>query len=387
MKKFFYNFVFAAALLSFNNGNSQTPTYELTAKNFTFSPGCGYWNAIEFDIYLRSTGGVPLQYALGQYFISFDPAIANGGTLTYEIVNSDLPAEFRPRNPSVGQMSNPAATVLRLASNTPQGSGFTISSDYPGTKVATMRLKTSALEFTEYLGGNFAWRNPPIVSSTKIMAYINGGYTDITTSNTHSVVKFCIETIPWCECRFYHAISISSVLEGLYNPQTNTMNRTDPVTIELRNSNDPQIIYFSQNLFLDKNNLSSYFVFSILPVNNSEFYIVIKHFNSIETWTKVAAIYHENYLYLYDFTDAESKAYGDNLKLVGSKYTIYSGDVNQDKFIDITDVSLIDNDALHFVSGQFLAADLNGDDIVDITDIQIAENNAMNYVSAKTPLD
>ena len=47
----------------------------------------------------------------------------------------------------------------------------------------------------------------------------------------------------------------------------------------------------------------------------------------------------------YDFTTAQNKAYGNNLKLVNGKWCIYSGDVNQDGFIDINDQSqvFIDN--------------------------------------------
>ncbi|MDQ3021855.1 MAG: hypothetical protein M3R36_14980 [Bacteroidota bacterium] len=66
------------------------------------------------------------------------------------------------------------------------------------------------------------------------------------------------------------------------------------------------------------------------------------------------------------------------------KFGIYSGDVNQDGTIDITDNELIDNDAYNFASG-YLRTDVNGDGAVDIADGAIADNNAFNFVSKIIP--
>ncbi|MBK8983795.1 MAG: hypothetical protein IPM38_16125 [Ignavibacteria bacterium] len=57
-------------------------------------------------------------------------------------------------------------------------------------------------------------------------------------------------------------------------------------------------------------------------------------------------------------------AYGNNLVLKGSVYCIYSGDVNQDYIIDISDLSDVDNDVFIFASG-YKATDFNGDYIVE----------------------
>lgn len=66
----------------------------------------------------------------------------------------------------------------------------------------------------------------------------------------------------------------------------------------------------------------------------------------------------------YDFTTAVSQAYGNNMVLVGSDYAFYSGDVNNDGFVDGADGLLIDNDAYNFVSG-YVITDLNCDGTVD----------------------
>ena len=70
--------------------------------------------------------------------------------------------------------------------------------------------------------------------------------------------------------------------------------------------------------------------------------------------------------------------------LKGFKFCIYSGDVNLDGTIDISDGSLIDNDASNFASG-YVPTDINGDGIVDLADAVFADNNGYNFVTRLVP--
>ena len=70
--------------------------------------------------------------------------------------------------------------------------------------------------------------------------------------------------------------------------------------------------------------------------------------------------------------------------LKGTKYCIYSGDVNQDGIIDATDLSEVDNDAANSLSG-YVRTDVTGDDFVDAEDVSIIDNNAYNSVSVIRP--
>ncbi len=70
--------------------------------------------------------------------------------------------------------------------------------------------------------------------------------------------------------------------------------------------------------------------------------------------------------------------------LVGSKWSIYSGDVNQDGVIDIGDVIKVFNDAAIFASGN-INTDLNGDGLVDISDVVISYNNSSSFVQVQRP--
>ncbi len=68
----------------------------------------------------------------------------------------------------------------------------------------------------------------------------------------------------------------------------------------------------------------------------------------------------------------------------GSKFCIYSGDVNQDGSINVLDLGLIDNDVSNFVTG-YVKTDVNGDRTVNALDLGITDNNAFNFVSKMTP--
>ena len=120
--------------------------------------------------------------------------------------------------------------------------------------------------------------------------------------------------------------------------------------------------------------------------NDVNYYISIKHRNSIETWSSSAQSFVANSLN-YDITTSQSQAFGNNLRRVNSapvRFAIFGGDVDQDGTVDATDLSAIDNNASNFISG-YVVTDLTGDDFVDGTDFAIADNNASNFVGAITP--
>lgn len=180
--------------------------------------------------------------------------------------------------------------------------------------------------------------------------------------------------------------NISVALEGLYNNVTNTLNSRDTVTAYLRSVASPYTIIDSSKQVIDAVSLTGNFRFNVAP--SGTYYIVLKHRNSIETWSRInGESYNPMTLGSYDFTDANSKAYGNNMVQVDNsplKFAIFSGDVDQDQVIDGSDLLRIDNDAFAFISG-YVVTDLNGDSIVDGSDLSIAENNAVNYVRVSKP--
>lgn len=181
-------------------------------------------------------------------------------------------------------------------------------------------------------------------------------------------------------CGLLYTVNLTALMEGFYDSSTDLM-VSDTATVLLRNGTSPYDIIDSAVSVLNSAGNGA-FAFAN-PVNGTGYYIVFKHRNSIETWSNQPIAF-SNGSISYDFTTAASQAYGDNLILKGAKYTIYSGDVNQDGVVDASDLSLIDNDALNFVTG-YVVTDVNGDNIADGTDEEIADNNAANFVTIVTP--
>jgi len=73
------------------------------------------------------------------------------------------------------------------------------------------------------------------------------------------------------------------------------------------------------------------------------------------------------------------------LKLKGAKYCLYTGDVDQNGFVDVGDMILIYNSTVNFTTGNYLPEDLNGDSIADVSDLILCNNNAVFFVGAITP--
>ena len=103
-------------------------------------------NSLFFDIFIYHTNlfdSGPFEYAAGQFYLNFNPGIANGGTLSYSIVpnSSDFTnPDAIPVNPTI------AGGQLRLERNVnlDPGEGPIISTVFPGTKIVKMKLSTTA---------------------------------------------------------------------------------------------------------------------------------------------------------------------------------------------------------------------------------------------------
>ncbi len=155
----------------------------------------------------------------------------------------------------------------------------------------------------------------------------------------------------------------------------------DTTKIYLRHLSSPYTIIDSTTGVLNLNGVGTFKFYN--PINGILYFIVITHRNSIETWSSSGNSFTLNSL-SYNFTASSFQAFGNNLILKGTKYCIYSGDVNQDGIIDASDLSLVDNDVFNSVSG-YVLTDVNGDNFVDASDLSIVDNNAFNSVIMRRP--
>lgn len=168
-------------------------------------------------------------------------------------------------------------------------------------------------------------------------------------------------------------------IEGFWNGAVQV---SDTITIELRSAVSPNPMVASKKSVITPG--IGYGSFEFTSVSSGSYYVVVKHRNSIETWSSVPVAMSPGGNYNYNFTTAASQAYGNNLVLKLGRFCNYSGDVDQDGSIDGSDYSLVDNAALIFASG-YLAEDITGDDAVDASDAAIIDNNSYNFISVIRP--
>lgn len=173
------------------------------------------------------------------------------------------------------------------------------------------------------------------------------------------------------------------LIEGMYDSTSNRI-VSDSVCTYLRRNFSPYELIDSAKSVFDSNGCGSFKFHK--AANATGYYLVIKHRNSVETWSSVKTKFIANFLN-YDFTDSSSRVYGDNLVRVDHDpvaFAIFSGDPNQDGSVDLSDVALVFNDAFAFVTGYF-SSDINGDNLTDLSDLIITINNSSEFVGAIRP--
>ncbi|MBL7773879.1 MAG: hypothetical protein JNM95_13525, partial [Chitinophagaceae bacterium] len=154
--------------------------------------------------------------------------------------------------------------------------------------------------------------------------------------------------------------------------------QSDTITVELHNTTPPYAAVASQKRILNTNGTST----GNFGVSGN-YYIVVKHRNSLELWS--AAPVAVSGTVSYDFSNLASKAYGSNqVQMQPGVFATYSGDINQDLSIDVFDYIEMDPEILSGAFGYY-AEDVNGDGSVDVFDYLVVDPNITNGVGAATP--
>jgi hypothetical protein len=223
------------------------------------------------------------------------------------------------------------------------------------------------------------------ISCVKVYPLPWAGYSTANTA-THELTANGIKSFSTFTGASIRSAALKVFLEGLY-AGGGTMNQAhdasgphfstgiaDLVTVELHNATNYSNIVYSLGLM----NLSTNgdIAISAIPaLYSGSYYLTIKHRNSIET-TSASPVSFTGGTVNYDFSTAASKAYGNNMKLMGTVYAIYGGDPNQNGTVDGTDMLMIDNASHPPVLRGYFPQDLNGDGIIDGTDMVMIDNNS-----------
>ncbi len=218
---------------------------------------------------------------------------------------------------------------------------------------------------------------------TIVYSYTNGNGCS-STSSQQVTVNTCGSSI---------AINLKLFLQGYYidggimQPVLNNQavlnsqaNETDSIMIELHDPVTFALVDSKVAVLLTGGLVST--TFTQPP---GSYYIAIKHRNTIQTWS-ANQINCSASTPLYDFTAAAGNAMGANqVEVQTGKWAFFTGDLNQDDFIDGNDFPAFDTDSFNGVSGVYAATDMNGDGFVDGNDFPVFDVNSFNGVSSVHP--
>lgn len=162
-------------------------------------------------------------------------------------------------------------------------------------------------------------------------------------------------------------LNLKVYLEGFWKGTTHVR---DTIRVSLANATSPFAIVDNGLAYLDEQGNAT-LGFTNAP--NGSYFIVVKHRNHVQTWSSGPLSFATGGTTQFDFTDQITKAYGSNMKQVGSSYVLYGGDANQDGFVDLTDYNVLFK--AQYGLDRYKASDFNGDDFVDGYDALIVISN------------
>jgi len=160
--------------------------------------------------------------------------------------------------------------------------------------------------------------------------------------------------------------ALTVYIEGFWNGNTQV---SDTVKVYLANTTTPFAFVDSAKVLLSATGTAS---LSFTNAASGNYYIVVRHRNHLETWSKLPQAITTGVNLNYDFTTSAAQSYGNNMMQVGSVWVLFGGDINQDGIIDALDRSVCWNDR-NLIG--YYATDVNGDGTVDALDRSICWNN------------
>mgnify|MGYP001190437485 FL=1 len=379
-------------LVSFSNQETYATKHIVNTQNFIFNPvnltGVFVGDTIRWvwinGVHTTTSTTIPLTAAPWNSPISssvtfFEYRVTISGTYNYRCtphVGIGMIGSFTAANPTslsvtpTNQNVGPEAGNTSFAATTP--ANWTAVSNQPWCTVTPSGTGNGTINAA------YSQNNQPFSRVANITVSAPGATpVQVTVTQAQSVNK---------------TLNLTLFLEGLFNGTDMNQaqnasgnhypgNTADQVFIELHNATPPYTL--ASGPFPANSSNTGATSLSIPGLSDNSYYIVVKHRNSIETWSGNPVSFN-NPLISYDFTTAASQAFGGNLKPLSGKFVIYGGDVNQDGQVDSGDMTPVDNDASNFTTG-YIASDANGDGTIDTADITILDNNSVEFVGAVTP--
>ena len=280
-------------------------------------------------------------------------------------------------------------TVSSCASTAGTGTAAPMSiPSAPGVSAVNNCNGTSTLSTTAT--GTLSWSTGASASSITVSS---PGTYSVTTTVSGCISPAGTGTALLSSCNF--TFTVKFFIQGYYlsggtmSPLLKLLNIShnatdvDTVTIELHPVSSPSTVADSYKSIVQSNG-ELVCTFASGDVGTT-YYIVIKHRNSITTWSASGGVTMSSGG-SYDFTTAAGQAYNSNMVNLGSGvYGIYSGDINQDNTINSADKYVLQAALPGFSIGTYNINDVTGDGFVDEDDLRIIENNIPLNISVQQP--
>ena len=350
-----------------------------SSKNFPIGDATGFR---PFKLY-SSTGGT----STGHYaIVRCVTGNANTGTSTFNSL-VDKVSEVRyyeiGYNNSIGGAASMGFKNFRPSYGTNDGviAGNTdLRVAYSSDARATWNGITQAVAHTTVITDSFTVITPDTLGNAP-----NGSVVTLTSGSSMYVALARATGTTTNPLSSPKVLTLTALIEGFYDGSTMV---SDSVTVELRNTSPGYTLVDQTKVVLNTsgNNAAVNF-FTATDATN--YYIVVKHRNSIETWSANPQSFSGGTL-SYDFTSSSGQAYGSNMIQKNTKWCIFGGDMTsstpgvKDGLVDGSDLAAVDNDNTNFITG-YVVTDLTGEQIVDGSDLAIVDNNNTAFVGKVVP--
>lgn len=335
-----------------------------------------------------------------------DTATTINGLCSYDgVISSNSGAN----NSRVINLTNSIGKIINWKINIPSDGPYTLNWRYVNSSASNSYAMKLTIDST-VINSNLSFpktNSSTTFSNTIITVFLYAGIHSI---KLESIAASATADIDWFEisgdrptvanCSFVNAVvQTKCFLEGTYTANgimkstlydlgiSNNINASDTISIQLwsptnLNSSNPD---HTTNVVLSKTGTSNAYFPSYIRGNS--YYLVVKNRNHIETWSASPLLFTDTTK--YDFSTAATKAFSDGINspmkiMADGKYALYSGDINLDGSIDISDMQIAENDASNFLFGYY-NSDCSGDGGSDISDMQIIENNSSLFIFKARP--
>jgi endonuclease G, mitochondrial len=235
--------------------------------------------------------------------------------------------------------------------------------------------------------GNLTFTAAQVMANPTIFIRLNASSPGSYSGNiTHTSIDFLTATLP--ASGTYAAdngrvLTLTALVEALYVTGGSAMTISPAVTVELHDAVSLALID-QQTGTLNTAGIGT-FTFRT-AVNGTNYYIVLKSLNTIETWSATPQAFTSNALN-YNFTSSASQAFTSGLfsplALHNGRYCIYSGDLDQNGLVSSADYTGVDNDnssnTFHLVN------DLDGNNLVTSNDYTFIDNNNALGITKQVP--